>query len=239
MNYIGIDMSLSSTGLFILKDDGTELYFNYKNNDKLSKWHKTLSIINYRNYKNIKSDKYSDSEVLKILQYDNITDIICKDILDNVKPEETIIVVEGYSYSSSNTSSLIDLVAYSSLLRSKLVKLPFCDFIVKAPMTLKVQTCMITYGPVIIEEKISKRKSSKPKKPKPLICKNRFGIAGGKFTKHDMLDAILDCKIQLKIKALLKPHQKELQLMKMIPKPIDDMVDSVWLVLSEKEKDII
>ena len=230
-------MSLSSTGLYILKDDGTELYFNYKNTDKLTKWHKTLSFINYRSYSNVKSEKYSDSEVLKILQYDNITNIIFNDILNNVKPEETIIVTEGYSYASSNTTSLIDLVSYASLLRAKLVKMPFVNFIVKAPMSLKVETCMITYGPVIEEVKISKRKSSKPPKEKPLKCKNRFGIAGGKFTKHDMFDAIIDCKYKMKIKEILAPHQKEIQLMKSIPKPIDDMVDSVWLVLSELEKD--
>lgn len=237
MNYIGLDISLASTGLTILKDDGTEFYFNYRNDDKLSKWHKTVSFINYRSYKKIKTEKYSDSEVIKILSYDNITNVILKDITDNISDlENTIIVTEGYSYSSSNTSSLIDLVAYASLLRAKLIHLPIADFIVKSPMTLKVETCMLTYGPIIEEPKVSKRKSTKPKKEKPLQCKNRMGISGGKFTKHDMMDAILECKFDTKIKTVLLPHKKELQLMKSIPKPLDDMVDSLWLALSEKEK---
>jgi hypothetical protein len=37
MNYIGIDTSLSSTGMVILDNNKKHYYFNYKSNDKLTK----------------------------------------------------------------------------------------------------------------------------------------------------------------------------------------------------------
>lgn len=233
MNYIGIDISLSSTGLYILKSDKTELYFNYKNHDKLSKWHKLLDFITYRSYENIKDDNYSNSEILKIIAYDKISTIIVNDIISNVTPEDSIIVTEGYSYSSSNTSSLIDLVSLASLIRSKLIKYNFADFRVKSPSTLKLDTCIFSYG---IIEQTSKRKSSKPK---PIKCKNKYGIAGGNFKKHDMLDAIFDTPhiIKCALKERLKNYHKELIMLKEIPKPIDDIVDAVWLAISEYIKD--
>lgn len=232
MNYVGLDISLSSTGLYILKEDGTELYFNYRNKDKLTKWHKTLSFINYHSYKTIKSDVYSDSEILKSMTYTIAKEQIVKDILDNVEPSKTIISVEGYSYSSRNTSSLIDIVSLSALIRSELLTYNFYDFRVLAPMTLKVETAKITYEPII--KIINKGKKNERKE---YTYKNKFGISGGKFTKHDMLDALIDHDNNTKIKQILLPHHKKLQLMKNIPSPIDDIVDAIFLVLTQLEKD--
>ena len=116
-NYVGLDISLSSTGLYILMKDGTEHYYNYINKNKLSKWHKKLSYINYESYTNLKSEDYSESEILKMLQYKGVTSKIYQDIIKHVNPEETIVITEGYSYSSSNTSSLIDLICFATLLR--------------------------------------------------------------------------------------------------------------------------
>lgn len=236
MNYVGIDMSLSSTGLYIIKEDGEEIYYNYKSDDKLTKWHKVLSFVNYKSYKRAKSDVYSDSEVLKIISYNMITDTIMEDILKHVEPENTTIVTEGYSYSSSNTTSLIDLVAYASLLRAKVVEHKFYNFIVKSPSTLKVAACELSYG--VPEPIIEYKKNGQPKKPKIIPCKNRFGIAGGRFKKHDMLDALLEKKdTNVRIKQALLPHHIHIQKMKNVPKPIDDLVDAVWLALSELESD--
>lgn len=231
MNYIGLDCSLSSTGLYILLNDGTEFYYNYMNSDKLSKWHRSLSYITYRNYENIKSESYSDSEVFKIIQYNKITNMIVADILKHCKPEETIIITEGYSYSSSNTSSLLDLVCYSTLLRNKLIALPFNEFIIKAPSTLKLETCQMTYDPII---KVIGGKNPREER----IYKNSIGISGGNFKKPDMLESVFDCDyiINCAIKKSLLPHRKELFKMRAIPKPIDDMIDAVLLAHTEKHK---
>jgi len=53
-NYIGMDLSLASSAIYIHLKDGTEHYFNYRNTDKLSKWHKVVSYVNYRSYENKK-----------------------------------------------------------------------------------------------------------------------------------------------------------------------------------------
>ena len=230
MNYIGLDCSLTSTGLYILLDNGNEYYYNYMNSDKLSKWHKTLSYITYRNYENIKADNYSDTEVAKIIQYNKITNMIVSDILTHCKPEETVVITEGYSYSSSNTSSLLDLVCYATLLRNKLVALPFNEFIVKAPSTLKLQTCQMTYDPII---KVIGGKNPREER----IYKNTIGISGGNFKKHDVFLALLDNnKINIRLKKSLLPHKMELFKMKTLPKPIDDMIDAVFLAHTEKNQ---
>lgn len=230
-NYIGIDTSLSSTGMYIRLKDGNEYYFNYRNNDKLSKWHKTLSYVFYKDYENIKMETYSDTEIAKIIQYNKITDMIVHDILKYCKPEETIIVTEGYSYSSSNTSSLIDLICYATLLRNKLISLNLQDFIIKPPSSLKLEVCAVTY-PAKIKEIGGKR----PRKE--YIFKNTIGISGGKFQKTEMLESLFDnTSIDIAIKTSLSYHKSELLKMKSIPKPIDDIVDAVWLVFTELLKD--
>lgn len=230
MNYIGLDTSLSSTGMYILTED-KEYYFNYKNNNKLSKWHKLLNFITYRDYKNVKTDNYSQTEILKLLSYNNITNIIVEDILSVLNEDEiknTIVITEGYSYSSSNTSSLIDLIGYATLLRIKLLKLPINNFIIKAPSTLKIDTCKYTYP--AIEKKIG------GKNPRTeYIYKSDERIAGGRFTKREMLKALHDNKlIDIKFKRILDFNVLDLLKMKNIPKPIDDMVDAIHLVWTTK-----
>lgn len=226
-NYIGLDLSLSSSACYIRLTDGTEFYYNYRNSDKLSKWHKVLSYITYRDYSIPEIDNYSDLELGKLIKYGEITDLIVQDILNHCKPEDTIIVTEGYSYSSSNTMSLIDLIGYATLLRSKLVKQNFADFIIKSPSTLKLETCKITYKP--IEKQIG------GKKPRiEYIYRNTIGIPGGSFRKPEMLQSLFDNdKIDIHIKQSLSYHKEELLSMKAIPTPLSDLVDAVFLVYTE------
>ncbi len=226
-NYVGIDASLSSTACTIRLKDGSEFYYNYRNTSKLSKWHKVLSYVTYRSYDNIKTDNYSDTEITKIYQYNKITDMMVADILSHCIPEETIIVTEGYSYSSSNTASLIDLIGYATLFRIKLISLPFNDFIIKPPSKLKLETCMVTYKPII--------KEIGGKNPRTeYIYKNKIGIPGGSFQKHQILESIFDNdKIECQVKESLLFHKEELMSMKNLPKPIDDINDSIMLVYTE------
>lgn len=226
-NYIGIDTSLSSTGLYIRLKNGKEHYYNYRNTDKLTKWHKILDFVNYRDYENIKLDNYSDTEIAKIIQYNKITDMMVVDILSHCIPEETIIITEGYSYSSSNTSSLIDLICFATLLRNKLIDLDFNDFIIKSPSTLKVETCKSTYKP---REKIIGGKKPRTE----YIYKNDEGITGGKFTKREMLKSVFDnINVIIYIKKILDFHYLDIIAMKMVPAPISDLVDAAWLAWTE------
>lgn len=223
MTYIGIDTSLASTGLYILSAEG-EFYYNYRNNDKLSKWHKTLSYITYHDYDIPKMENYSDQEIAKLIKWDDLTTLIVEDILKHCTPENTMIWTEGFSY-SSNAGPLIDLVTYATLLRKKLVELNFNSIVIKAPSTLKLDTCKKTYTPI--------EKVIKGKKPRiEYIYKNDEGISGGRFQKREMIKALFDFSTNLRIKDSLLYHKKELLEMKNIPKPIDDMVDACWLVYS-------
>lgn len=216
-NYVALDTSLSSTGLYILTKDGSEHYFNYKKGDKLSKWHRTCSFINYRDYDVLDGESYSDNEVIKLIKYDQITDEMVKDILSIVKPEESIIITEGYSFSSSS-GRIIHLTTYGTLIRSKLLRLNFADFIIKSPSSLKSQVCEYTYGAIF---------NSKGKK---LPSRNKDGLAGGSFTKFEILQSMFDSDIECKIKTILLPHKEELLSRKSLPTPLTDMIDALWLV---------
>ena len=215
-NYVGIDTSLSSTGLYILKANGEEFYYNYKNTDKLTKWHRTLSFVEYRDYEVLKLDGFSNNEIGKIIKYGQVTDQIIKDILKHCKPEETYVSTENYSY-SSQAGKLIDLVCYGTLVREKLIKLNFIDFTVVPPTSLKAKICIMVYGP------------GEKKKP----SKNDQGISGGKFKKHEILRALFHSKKESKLVSILEFHRSELLLLKSIPAPISDIVDAMFLVYTD------
>lgn len=216
-NYVSLDTSLSSTAIYILTKDNQEFYFNYKKGDKLSKWHRTCSFINYRDYDVLDGGNYSDNEIIKLIKYDEITEEMVKDILSIIKPEETIIITEGYSF-GSNSGRIVHLASYGTLIRSKLLRLHFADFIIKSPSTLKSQTCELTYGAIF---------NSKGKKQP---SRNKDGLAGGSFTKFNMLESLFDGNIECKLKTLLLPHKEELLIRKSLPTPITDIVDAVFLV---------
>lgn len=215
MNKIGIDTSLSSTAVYILLSDGSEVFFNYRNDDHMSKWHKTLSYFHYADYSIPKLENYSDQEIAKLIKWDELTTKIVNDILKYCKPEESDICTEGFSF-SSNAGPLIDLVTYATLLRNKLIHYNFNSFLIKSPMTLKVDTCVKVYGP------------GEKKKP----ARNTLGIAGGKFTKTEMLEALFASNIVSRLKSSLSFHKEELLKLKKVPKPIDDIIDAFWLVHS-------
>lgn len=211
-NYVGIDPSLSSTAMTISLKDGSKHYFNFKTNDKQSKWHKILSYVKYIDFEGEKIDKFSDSEVSKLMLYDSITDCVISEILALCEPEETYVAIEGYSF-SSRVGPLIDLVTFSTLMRHKLITNKFAKLTIVPPASLKSATCLFVYGP------------GEKKKP----SRNDEGIAGGRFQKREMCKALLDSKLEHKVKDSLAYHKEELLKAKAIPKPIDDINDSIFL----------
>jgi hypothetical protein len=230
MNYIGIDPSLISTAVVI-----NGKLFNYCREESattskggLSKWYLSCEPfveyrwIKYNSYKN-----YSDGELVKLKDYDAITDMIISDILlniDNYQP--TKIGLEGFSYSSS-AGNLIDLVTFSTLLRKKLFDLVSKDIIILSPMTLKQESCKMTYKSVDIGKKKEK-----------LEWRNNEGIAGGKFTKREILLSIIENdKINDQWTEHLRLHREEMLESKIIKKPMEDLNDAyvIYNLLKSKQ----
>lgn len=226
INYIGIDTSLSSTGMYIKTPKG-EYYFNYRNSSKDSKWHKTLSYVRYYDYILPETNEFSEEQVTKLKAYNEVTDAIIADMLSICDPKETVVLTESYSYAST-AGPLIDLVTYATLLRIKIVEKGFLELIVVPPTSLKSRTCQKVYGPG--ELIVAKRPSKKPQAEKRKPSRNHIGVPGGKFVKHDMFRALMESELDLQIKSSLQLHKDELLKMKGIPSPISDIIDSIWLV---------
>ena len=190
-NIVALDPSLISTALVISSDDTFKMY-NYCRESSvfgktgIKKWFKlaeeyvTYRFVNYRPYKD-----YSDGEITKLKDYDKVTDDIISDILANIDPKlPTKIGIEGFSYSSKN-GDIIDLVTFSTLLRKKLFDKVSNDIMVLSPSTLKLESCRLTYPPILTE--VGKKKITIKEE-----YRNNLGIAGGKFTKTDMYMAIVE-----------------------------------------------
>jgi hypothetical protein len=162
---------------------------------------------------------YSRREFAKLALYDKITDTIIRDIYNNLKPGQqgTIVCIEGYSYASTS-NTLIDLVTFSTLLRSKLILDRRYTGVVLSPPSLKLKACLLTYP----EEKFNE-------KGKKLPFSNHDGISGGKFTKHDMMKALLDndrLSHDRYVNFLRNDCKDELMGKKTIPKPVEDVTDA-------------
>ena len=233
-NIIAIDPSLISTALVVSSGDTFKIY-NYCRESKafgkkgITKWFGlaeefiTYKFIEYREYKD-----YSEGELVKLKDYDKISDTIITDILENIDPKKpTKIGIEGYSFSSSK-GDIIDLVTFSTILRKKLFDKISEDIFVLSPSTLKLESCKLTYPPINIGIKKEK-----------WIYKNKIGISGGSFTKTDMFLVIVEndflddywakhCKF---IKTdLLEPKQ--------IQKPYEDVNDAylIYMVLKKENQ---
>jgi len=211
MIIIGIDPSLNSTAVCIYKNEDYKV-FNYTNNKATYKWIKrTSNIIDFVFHSKTTDGEYSDLEVEKLKLYDSITDRIVDDINKSVD-DYAHVYIEGYSY-SSNAGKIIDLVTFSTLLRSKLLKNIFITLHVVAPMTLKNSVSNLIYP-----------------QDKKGISRNPDGKAGGKFDKTDVFNALLEMGLTDEYNTYLNMNSVELLTTKSIPKPFDDINDAVLLV---------
>jgi len=221
MNLIGIDPSLISTGLVV-----NGKIFNYcresdaYNKSGLSKWFKLCEqYVNYRfiNYRSFSS--YSEGEIVKLKDYDKITDMIISDIESNIdKSQHTKVAIEGFSF-GSGAGDLIDLVTFSTLLRKKLFDYITTDITVFAPSTLKQESCKLTYPPIDIGKK----------KPK-LVFRNSQGVSGGNFTKIEMCLSIIENEnLTDEWSSHLRDIKSELLGGKSIKKPYEDINDAVLI----------
>ena len=190
-NIVAIDPSLISTALVVSSGNSFKIY-NYCRESAaygktgFKKWYKmaeeyvNYKFISYRDYKD-----YSEGELVKLKDYDKITDNIIDDILSNIDLDKpTKVGIEGYSFGSV-AGDLIDLVTFSTLLRKKLFDKISQDIFVMSPSTLKLESCKLTYPPMIKE-------SGKKKITYKEEWRNNMGIPGGSFTKREMLLSIVE-----------------------------------------------
>lgn len=228
-NIISIDPSLISTAL-VIKTPNTFKMFNYcREKDaygkksmnkwfKISEQHIEYRIIEYRKFKD-----YSEGELVKLKDYDKVSDMIISDILSIIDVNlETIIGIEGYNF-GAQVGDLVDLVAFSTLLRKKLYDNISQNINVLSPSTLKLESCKLTYDPII--------KEIGGKNPRTeYIWKNTIGISGGSFSKHDMFMSIVENKSYIDDwSELCRSIEDDVLNISKVPKPIEDINDAFLL----------
>jgi hypothetical protein len=225
MNIVGIDPSLISTAMVV---NGKIINYcrekDAANKSGLSKWFKMsegfceLRYISYRKFEN-----YSEGEITKLMDYDNITTNIVNDIIDNIDSmDETKVMMEGYNF-GAQVGDLLDLVTFSTLLRKKIFDQITEDIIIISPTQLKLESCKLTYPP--IEREVGVRKKRIEKK-----WVNNIGIAGGNFTKtHMLLSIIENNEIDSEWFKHVKSIKDDILYKKTVPKPYEDINDAILM----------
>lgn len=216
MRIIGIDPSLSSTAVCAMSQDGsTEFYCFTKG--KTTKWTKAVEpaarmvLVDYDG-----KGQYSDSEVQKLVDYQrNANQIV--DSLGLTADDQ--VLIEGYAFRADG--SIIDLVMFGTFLRKRILDAGSRLTIV-APMSLKNEFAKLTYGA-----------------DKKGVARNPAGLAGGKFTKREMLEALyvlqLPYVLSSKFRDTMAAYYDEMMSLKNIPSPVNDCVDANALCVLRKE----
>lgn len=223
MNYIGIDPSITSTGLVI---NGKVFSYTYEEKaftkkGDYTKWYKLSEhYVNYRFHDQARFDNYQEEQVIKLGLYKGVVNNIIEDVKNNIDiDQKTLVAIEGYSYGSS-AGNLIDLVTFGTLLRDSLVNMG-CILEVVSPMSLKLESCKLTYDPIVIEKGVRKKRIE-------YQFRNNEGIAGGNFTKYEMYKSIIENNVW---EDDWKKHLESLgdDINATIPKPHEDINDAYLL----------
>lgn len=232
MTHIGIDISKNSTALCIERN-GKTLLFSYTTQNPNNIWIRdTDDFIFYRfvnySYKDVKD--YSEREMMKFDQFEEVSELIINDIFDNLNILDSVsIAIEGFSFSSA-AGPIIDLVELSTLIKHKIKSKIKGMVTIKiiSPLSLKVFSCELVYNPIYITK--GKRVIKKIK-----VVQDSNGKLGKDFDKKDMLDALLISDVRIELIEHLKNRKEEYFKNKNLPKPIDDIIDSCWLCQIAKQ----
>lgn len=215
---IGADLSLSSSGICIY--NGEEIkFFSYTNAKPNNKWVIVGNdYINYTFHQHKDSKKFTESELLKIKSYDQVTDNIVDDIVNFIGDNDAEMYIESYSY-SSKAGKLIDIVTFGTLIRYKLlgynnIKLNFVP-----PSSLKKFSGQYAYG--------TQYQLPKDKKD---MCRDESGKAAGSFDKKDLYVVLLNLNLDYGYINFLNENRDDMLNLKNLPKPYDDLNDSLLLV---------
>ncbi len=225
-NYIGIDISINSTAIYIVSNLGENIlsFTNKKDNNIYIKELVRCGVKVFTQVRE-KSENYSENELIKLNYYNTLSDSIISEILKFIDlSEKTYCQIEGYSF-SKNTSSILDIVSLSVLIRRNLiVTINEIDIKIIAPSSLKLETCKLVYEPIDIGKK----------KPK-LIYANNQGITGGSFKKPQMFRAMIEGNIESPILSMIITY-KDLMDREKIPNPIEDIIDSIFACIIRKKE---
>lgn len=222
ISYIGVDISLTSSAI-VIKNDNKYHFLSYMKNFKQGKWTKLMDFITITGTEFKISDNYSTNENYKLEDYDRITNQIILDIKKITGDDKIIYNIEGFSYSSGGkTSSIIDLVMFTSMFRNKMKNILNAEMYVISPSTLKMQACFSVYGGTV--------KRNKKGEIVKLETKNKIGISGGSFKKRELMLSLNDSTIQNCLTIFIRENFKELYKMANIIKPLDDINDAFFLL---------
>jgi hypothetical protein len=216
-NYIGIDISINSTAVYINSKKGETIlsFTNKKDNNVYIKGLDNCGVKFFHNTRDV-SENYSENEILKLIHYAKISDLFLEELKKYIDvSEKTYCQIEGYSF-SKNTSSILDIVSLSTLIRRNLLTLKNIDITIISPKSLKLETCKICYEPINIGKK----------KPK-YDYRNNQGISGGSFKKPEMFRAMIEGNISSPIISFLLNY-KDLMDRDKIPNPIEDIIDCIF-----------
>jgi hypothetical protein len=226
MNLVAIDPSLISTAVVVSSGEGFTMLNYVRESDShskrgLSKWYKSCEQhVRYRPIEYAAYGDYSGGEVAKLVDYGRITDGMLDDITSLIEPSKaTRVCIEGFNYGAS-VGDLIDLVAFSTLLRTKILSVT-PDLEVISPTTLKQEACKLAYPPVDMGKKKQK-----------LVWRNNQGIAGGHFTKREIFQSIVEnpSTNDFWSNQCREVHQEVMSL-RSVPKPYEDLNDAFVMYL--------
>ena len=174
----------------------------------------------YNNEKN-----YAQLEINKLETFQRTANLIRKLIDTNCDSGySTIILIEGYSF-SSNAGPLIDLVTFGTLVRRNLFTRSNTELVVLSPSTVKKMAAKLTYDPIYKGKKVIK-----------VEYRNNEGVAGGSFKKHDIYKALTENdSIQTDWVNFLRDQQEVVFGLKKVPKPLEDINDSVVMYHSASQ----
>lgn len=147
--YVGIDPSINSTGLYIIRNNINHAYIVRPKPSKLSKKDQKaqdeLADFDYVMYDKIDLKEYNDNNMLhehyKTLNMIAVADAI-KQTIDNElyrkRYDNVYMIEEGISYGSSlRTKSIYDLAGLNYLIRDRFIKNPKYNFMIATPSQIK------------------------------------------------------------------------------------------------------
>jgi hypothetical protein len=213
-NIISIDPSLTSTAVVIKSNNKYKYFSFFKDFNEKNKWCKPLlPFVQFEKVNFINTDNFSDNEILKLIQYEDLALRIVY-ALKNYLNQDTIIKIESYSQQSKN-GKYQDLITFGTLLRyylyKKTKKLHFFP-----PKEVKKKTAELVYG-------VDKKG----------IARNFEKKAGGNFNKWDMFYTLVDRKDNSELSKYCIDNLEEIKKNKSVPKPLEDLIDAYFLNLIE------
>jgi hypothetical protein len=216
MQVVSLDTSLNSTAAVVYSNKIFTFLSFRKELDKDNIWNQSMSFIDMYDVQYQKTETFAESEILKLEDYVGLSSKVYSTIFKLLNNnEKTLVMMEGYSQ-SSKAGRDHDLVAYGTLIRLKFYS-NLNNLIILPPMSLKKYSAQLTYP-----------KSAIGKNP---IYRNTEGIAGGKFTKFEMMQALIDYNNNDILTIWCKQNWSDIKKRAGIPAPANDVVDAMWLNL--------